>query len=238
MKLKFNKQYWTKKLSHPDWYILLEKDLEELFFPVVHDDPTLKTFRNKIYDLVQGMLEEHQIPLAKKGPNFDAQRKNIDTIIIHHTEEDPIMLPEKISAIGLLRLYAPKYIKNDVLGHKLQGEPIWSGHFYKDHQVFFGYHWYVYPDGKQEQLLPDQAIGWHSGVWDINARSIGIALSGNYEHTSPPLSQIKNVAEIIIEKYPYITKDSIVGHREIKQGRTCPGDTFLPQWKQQLLRLL
>lgn len=232
---EFNKDYWEERLHHPDWYLRLEKDLSEAFLPVVHDDLILKTFRNKVYDLVQEMLDKNQIPLAEEGPDFDIQRKQIDTIIIHHSEEDPKMSPFKISAIGLIRLYAPRYLQNSVIGSELKGQPIWSGHFYKNQQIFSGYHWCVYPDGRSEQWLDDKKIGWHSGVWDINTRSIGIVLAGNYEHSIPPMSQIQGVAEIIKNNYSYVNKNNIFGHLEVKEGRTCPGDKFIEGWKETLI---
>src|SRR3989344_7341638 len=174
MNLKFNKRYWGKKLQYSDWYIRLKKDLDELFLPVVHDNRAIKTFRHKVYGLVEEMLDKNQIPLAEKGFNFDKERKQIDTIVIHHTEEYPNLSPFKISAIGFIRLYASKYLQNDVVGYKLKGKPVWSGHFYNGKQVFFGYHWCIYPNGKIEQWLDNSKIGWHSGVWDVNTRSIGI----------------------------------------------------------------
>lgn len=232
------KSHWESNLQYSDWYIRLEKELNKYFFPVVHDDPSLKKSRHEIYDLIENYLSKDKIPLANEGPHFDEERKKIDTIIIHHTEEDPGMTKEKLSAIGLVRLYAPKYLANDVRGHKLRGEPLWSGHFMNDKQVFYGYHWLIRINGDVEQLLDDKYIGWHSGIWDINTRSIGIALSGNYEHSSPPLKQIESAAKLIKNHYCAIDKVKILGHREVKEGRTCPGDQFLSHWKQMLLKIL
>lgn len=238
MAYRFDKEYWKENLRHPDWYLKLQKDLNEIFFPVVHDNSILKAYRHQVYDLVEEMLAKGQVPLAQKGPNFDSQRKKIDTIIIHHSEEDPYLSPFKISAIGLIRLYTPKFLSNDFLGYRLKGLPIWSGHFYNNQQVFFGYHWCVYPDGKAEQWLDDEKIGLQSGVWDTNTRSVGIVLAGNYEHSIPPVSQIQSVAKIIKDQYSSIDKSKILGHLEVKEGRTCPGDKFLGGWKNTLIDLL
>jgi hypothetical protein len=236
--LKFDKRYWEENLKYPDWYIRLEKDLNEVFFPVVHDDAELKTYRHKIYDLVEEMLVRDQIPLGKTGPNLDKERKKVDMIVIHHSEEDANSSPFKISAIGLIRLYAPKFLGHNDWKFDLRGKPVWSGHFYKGQQVFFGYHWCVYPDGRSEQWLSDDKIGWQSGVWDINTRSIGIVLAGNYEHFTPPITQIKGVAEIIKNNYSKVDKEKILGHLEVRGGRTCPGDKFLGGWKETLINLI
>ena len=184
------------------------------------------------------MLEKGQIPLAKEGPNLDAGRKEIDTIIIHHTEEEPDIRLTKLSAIGFVRQYGRKYLENNVLGHRLKGQAIWSGHFENKKMVFFAYHWLIRPDGKEERLLNDKYIGWQSADKNINARSIAISLSGDYENSRPPLSQIKEAAKIIKENYSYIKKDRILGHREVKKGRTCPGEYFLKEWKNTLLSLI
>ena len=45
----------------------------------------------------------------------------------------------------------------------------------------------------------------------------------------------EEVAKIIKENYPQITKNRILGHREVKEGRTCPGNYFLKEWKNTLL---
>ena len=120
----------------------------------------------------------------------------------------------------------------------VRGEPVWSGHFRQGQMVFFAYHWLIRPDGTCERLLEDSAIGWHAGNWNINTRSIGLALSGNYEHTPPPETQIAAVARLIKTQYPEISSTHILGHRELRSDLTCPGNAFLNGWKETLLQLL
>lgn len=232
----FQRAYWESKLHFPDWYSQLEHELSSFIFPVVHDDPLLKAWRRQVYELVGEMLSRQAIPLASTGPDLDGERKPLDTIVIHHTEEDPNIALPTLSAIGLLRQYGPQYLENDVLGHQVRGKPLWSGHFRQGSMVFFAYHWLVRPDGTAERLLEDSAIGWHAGNWDINTRSIGIALSGNYEHAIPPTTQITAAAQIIRGSYPLIAPERVLGHCEIHPTATCPGDRFLEAWKQRLLQ--
>lgn len=234
----FSYTYWEEKFSTPDWYNQLEFELNNFIFSVVHDDPVLKAWRNQVYGLLGDLLERHQVPLAEQGPDLDAARQPSDTVIIHHTEEDPDIPLAKLSAIGLLRQYGFQYLENDVLGRRVRGEPVWSGHFRQGSMVFFAYHWLVRPDGTCERLLEDRAIGWHAGNWDINTRSIGLALSGNYEHAVPPPEQIAAAAEILKTYYPTIPHTRILGHCEIRADLTCPGEYFLSQWKAQLLQHL
>jgi len=236
--LDFKREYWLNKLQHPDWYVRLEAELRQLFFPVVHHDSQLKAFRNQVYDLVAELLANQRIPLAASGPDLDTERKALDTIVIHHTEEEPAMHLDKLSAIGLIRQYAFQYLENNVLGYPVRGQPIWSGHFREGQMVFFAYHWLIRPDGTTIRLLEDRYIGWHAGHWDTNTRCIGIALSGNYEEDTPPLTQIAATAQLIRDKYAQVEKSRTIGHREVKVGVTCPGAYFLNGWKKSLLETM
>ncbi len=227
--MEINRAQLQEALLKPDWYVPLEEYLRQEIFPVVHDNPEVKRKRHEFYELVEEMLAKENIPLAKNGPDWDAGRKPTDTIIIHHTEEEPWIKLTKLSAIGFVRQYAKKYLESP----KLRGKAIWSGHFKDDQMVFFAYHWLIRPDGQKERLLEDKHIAWHA---EGKSNTIGIAFSGNYEHSSPPIKQIKAAAEIIRSYYDHVDKAKILGHREVMSNRTCPGDQFLPKWKQTLLQ--
>ncbi|MGH2479159.1 MAG: peptidoglycan recognition protein family protein [Ktedonobacteraceae bacterium] len=236
---EFRRAHWESNFRFPDWYTRLEYELTTFIFPVVHDDAATKAWRHQVYELAGEMLERGEIPLATRGPDLDSERQPLDTIVIHHTEEDPAISLATLSAIGLLRQYALHYLDDNVLESKVRGEPIWSGHFRQGQMVFFAYHWLIRPDGVAERLLEDEAIGWHAGNWDINTRCIGIAFSGNYEHNTPPAIQIAAAAQIIKDSYPYVPQERILGHCEVRaNGTTCPGDRFLSEWKGQLLKQL
>lgn len=226
--------YWRLQLTFPDWYVRLGYYLHKTIFPIVHDDPELKARRHVFYGVVSEMLKKGRIPLAKSGPDLDAERQPIEAVIIHHTEEDPDISLDKLNAIALIRQYASAYLDDNLYGHKgVRGQPIWSGHFRDGKQVFFAYHWLIRPDGKAERLLDDKYIARHAV--ELNPTTVGIALSGNYEHSTPPPEQIKATAKIIRENYSFVDIGKILGHCEVMSGRTCPGDKFLPTWKQTLL---
>jgi hypothetical protein len=226
-------EVWKEVLSHHDWYVKLEDFLRNEIFSYEHDPEILKK-RHQFYGLVEEMLKNGQIPLAQEGPDLDAERQPVDTVVIHHTEENPNISLDRLNAIGLVRQFAQKYLDDDLYGHKgVRGQPIWSGHFRDGKQVFFAYHWLVRPDGTTERLLDDKYVGRHA--LEINPRSVGIAFSGNYEHSTPPLEQIQAAAKTIKNNYSYVDSGRILGHREVMENRTCPGDKFLPQWKQVLL---
>jgi hypothetical protein len=234
----FERAHWESEFRWPDWYCRLERELRAYIFPVVHDDPALKVWRHQVYSLAGEMLERGEIPLAQSGPDLDTERRPLDTIVLHHTEEEPDISLAKLNAIGLLRQYGLHYLENNVMGRAVRGEPIWSSHFRRGRMVFFAYHWLVRQNGTCERLLEDRAIGWHAGNWKVNTRSIGIALSGNYEHAAPPAEQIEAVARLISTHYPSIAPKRVRGHCEIRPGLTCPGDRFLHGWKEQVLQHL
>lgn len=230
----FQRAYWESKFRQPDWYRQLEQELREYIFSVVHDDPPLKAWRHQVYTLAGEMLTRGEIPLARTGPDLDKERRSPDTIVIHHTEEDAAISLAKLNAIGLLRQYGLHYLEKPARERK----PVWSGHFRQGRMVFFAYHWLVRPDGFCERLLEDRAIGWHAGNWEINTRSIAIALSGNYEHAAPPAEQIEAAAQLINEQYSSVARERVLGHCEIRPDLTCPGDHFLNGWKEQLVQKL
>lgn len=237
MQLDFQRDYWEERLQYADWYVRLGDELQRLFFPIVHNNPELKAFRHKVYDLVEELLEDHKIPLAESGPDLDAERKPVDTIVIHHTEEEPEMRLSKLSAIGLVRQYGFEYWQADVMGDAVRGKPIWSGHFRNGRMVFFAYHWLMRPDGTVERLLDDAQVGWHAGNWDVNTRSVGMAFAGRYEEAIPPMSQIEAAARVIRKNYPEVEQGRIVGHREVRmrEETLCPGRYFVGGWKETLL---
>jgi len=247
------REYWSEYLQQPDWYIHLEPFLQEWIYAYVHDDKTVKTVREPFYLLVADMLEENEIPLASNGPDFDEPRRRrveqglspIDTVVIHHSEADPgehiDIQPKLLNAIGFIRQYAFEF-SQDV---NLRGKPLWSGHFTSEgKQVFCAYNGIITPDGKREWLLEDRERRyrlWHAGG-EINDRSAGLVVVGNYEHMSPSVIQINGLARTIQENYADVQFDSqhIVGHMEVNSARTCPGEEFLGDngWKSTLLAKL
>jgi hypothetical protein len=227
-------EYWRQQLVNPDWYVRLESYLRNTIYPIVHDNPQLKAERYKFYGLVEEMLKAGDIPLAETGPNLDSERQPINAVIIHHTEEDPNISLDRLNAIGFVRQYGQKYLDNDVYGNRgLKSLPIWSGHFRDGKMVFFAYHWLIRPDGKAERLLDDKYVARHAV--QNNPHTVGIAFSGNYEHSTPPIEQIEATAQTIKNNYSFVDAGRILGHREVMEGRTCPGDKFLDGWKNTLI---
>jgi N-acetyl-anhydromuramyl-L-alanine amidase AmpD len=121
--------------------------------------------------------------------------------------------------------------------------PLWSGHFDgRGNQVFHGYHWLVRRDGSAERLLPDAAIGWHAGNWEVNRCSVGICIDDDLEECAPQSEVVEGIAALIQDNYPTVAAapaGAIVGHHEVSKIPTiCPGAQFDPGWRRQLVGLV
>ena len=96
-------------------------------------------------------------------------------------------------------------------------------------------HLFIDREGLVTQFVPFDKAAWHAGVSEFNGKdncnefSIGIELEGtdHIEYTSDQYSALIEVTKILMQAYPEITIDNIVGHRHIAPMRkTDPGDSF------------
>lgn len=197
-----------------------------------------------LYDFFEMHLTKGDVALGKEWPEADSERKAVDTVVIHHTGSPPGMGRMRLSAIELIRLYAPYFIdpksKRDL---HLKGQPVASGHFCEGKQVFWPYHWIVRSNGRAERLLLDNEIGWHAGDWDVNCRSVAITLDNDYENQRPSTTELNGIAEIINDHYGQASLKNVVGHREVNARTSCPSNLFLTGsinrgWKDEILHVL
>lgn len=224
----FDENEWDTLAQDPLWYAgRLGKEAQALIERADAGDKHKKEIKHAVRSYFTDRLDHGRIALATSGKNEDAERAPLDTVVIHHTSgaAQNYTLPY-LNATQLLRIYAPAY----AAGGERAGQPIWSGHFYKGKQVFWGYHWFIFEDGRAERILPDSSIGWHAGNWDINTRSIGICFAGNFMKQPPNDAMIAAARRIIAENYAGMR---IIGHKEAPRDTTCPGDTFAV-WRHQL----
>lgn len=237
----------TRELvQNPTWYLELSLR-ERLRFAgriaissvVSVDRDIIRNVRDGMYETFERLLDEGVVALGAEGQSMpDEQRKDIDRIVIHHTKRDGLS-KSKLNAMELIRLYVPTYSnlpKDDPEYHL----PIYSGHFREGEQVFWPYHWLVNTDGSTERLLNDDEIGWHSGDWDVNTRSIAIAINTNLTNRTPPRLVVEAVNDLINSNYSQVDnkQSAIVGHREVNSKTTCPGNKFLGSngWKRELTK--
>ncbi|HLG91091.1 MAG TPA: peptidoglycan recognition family protein [Candidatus Saccharimonadales bacterium] len=231
----FDKTRWLEAIKSPDWYVEFIKTAKSI--EKNRDPEIVDKFRRDSRHFFESQLEQGNIALGKNGPNLDAQREPIDTIVIHHTSHKPGYRLSYLNATHMLVIYAPYFMNPTVQGEEnLKNKPLWSGHFKDGKQVFWGYHWLMRMDGKFEKLLEDEQLGWHAGNWQINRRSVAICLDNDYENQDPTDDVLKKLAGFIKEKYPEIK--NVIGHREARGGTTCPGVNFLTIWKLKLVKYL
>lgn len=208
---------WKMNLGRLDWYVCLQADIKQYFF---HHPKTEieKHVRWVLYDLVTEALEQGDVGLGEEGINWDVERKPIKFVVIHHSGTDPEVSISRLSAMGLLRVYAPIYLNKEQFP-EAYGNPIHSHHWKDGRQVFYTYHWLIRQNGAAERLLEDNQIGWHAGDWRINCASIGICLAGNYSLENPTEAALEKLSSIL-KTYKKI---DILPHCEINQKTDCPG---------------
>lgn len=91
-----------------------------------------------------------------------------------------------------------------------------------------GYHYVIRKDGTIEQGRPEWAVGSHA--YGENSHTIGIHLSGNFNVAEPTNEQIESCAVLVAhltQKYGFpADRAHVVGHREVNDDTSCPGDNL------------
>ena len=97
-------------------------------------------------------------------------------------------------------------------------------------------HYTVATDGRVGQSVQEGDTGWHSGLWEMNCRSVGIEHEGQPSRGAwtPSAAQLAASAELVagICQRHGIPADRahIIGHYEVNPGRAaranCPGPTW------------
>lgn len=236
----FDENKWIEAVSHEDWYLSLADDYKNLTKKAEESSKEIaEEIKEEIYQFFENQLSNKSIALGKEGPNWDEERKPIDTVVIHHTKNPSGITWQRLSAMQLIRLYATYYASPYYEKEKhIKGQAIYSNHFKDSEQVFYAYHWLVRMGGSIERLLSDNEVGWQAGNWDVNCRSVAICLDNDFENSSPSGSVLSAIAGLIKEYYPQVSIENIKGHREVNPKTTCPGNQFLNGWKQKLTAMI
>ena len=128
------------------------------------------------------------------------EREETDMIVIHHTGDTDI---------------------------DASAEQINEWHINKDYAAI-GYHFVIRKNGNIEKGRPDWAIGAHA--YGENQHTIGIHLSGAFNSVQPTKAQIESCAHLVAclcdEWEIPIDRKHIVGHREVNDDTSCPGDNL------------
>ena len=233
----FDEKVWSQALQKPDWYLRLFGDYQRLM-RLADENPSgvAESIKEEVYRFLEERLMQGMVALASDGPNRDAERKAIDTVVVHHTKNPSGITWQRLSVMHLIRLYAPYYRQPSSEEGKIAGQAIYSHHFRNGQPVFYAYHWLVRMDGQTERLLNDHEIGWQAGDWDINCRSMALCLDNDFTYQAPSEKVLQAIADLINRHYRQVTGERILGHREVNQKTTCPGNMFLTGWKEVLLQ--
>lgn len=166
--------------------------------------------------------------------DWDAERKPFDTLVIHHSATPTNTTANSIDQSQKERLYLPRYrsANNDPF---VKGLPPHSGHVVNGKERFIGYHHLVSSDGKVTTELQPlikvkdiwyvDMVGWHAGNWDVNCRSLGICLIGDFTDQEPPEAQLKATARLIAYYRTLNPKVRVQPHNAYARTE-CPGRTW------------
>lgn len=203
-----------------------------------------KYAKQRQVDIFEQLLGENAVrvgnPETDELENWDEERTLIDRLVIHHSHRAEGLSIAQLNAMHLLRLYFPRYQRGDLKNSTGSLQPIYSAHFDETgKQVFYGYHWKVERNGEVRRLLPDEALAWHAGDWEMNKRSVAIVIDDDLTNDNPTPPSLDAVAGILSEHYSSInlSPSTILGHKAIS-STLCPGKKFDEGWKQDLLAKL
>jgi len=96
-----------------------------------------------------------------------------------------------------------------------------------------GYHFFINGKGNlygYPQARGQDQVGAHTKANGMNYKSIGIALTGNFQKEKPnevQLTVLKNIIDDLRKEWKIPTKN-VLGHREVKDAATvCPGNNLI-----------
>lgn len=96
-------------------------------------------------------------------------------------------------------------------------------------------HLLISRDGVVTQFVPFDKRAWHAGLSSFQGRdrcndfSIGIELEGadDVAYEKIQYERLATIIKALMDKYPHITRDRMIGHSDIAPGRkTDPGPLF------------
>jgi N-acetyl-anhydromuramyl-L-alanine amidase AmpD len=100
-----------------------------------------------------------------------------------------------------------------------------------------GYHYFIDGKGNLYNGRPTNYVGAHTSADNMNFKSLGICLAGNFEEEEPSREQLVTLEDLLknLCKIYKIQKDNVLGHRQVKGAATlCPGIhllVWLDEWK-------
>ena len=166
--------------------------------------------------------KEHRLEGARicDSPNFsDRLNEEISLLVIHNISLPPGQFGNN---------FVDQFFANKL-------DPKKDPYFEEIYEMKVSSHLFIDREGLLTQFVPFDRAAWHAGVSEFKGRdncnefSIGIELEGTDDLEYPP-NQYKTLIEAtkaLMEAYPNISVDNIVGHKDIAPIRkTDPGEAF------------
>lgn len=168
-------------------------------------------------------IENHWLKQATKidSPNFDERplESDISLIVIHCIS----LPPKQFGGAYIDQLFCNQLNPDD------------HPYFKQIYQIKLSAHLLIKRNGELTQYVAFNQRAWHSGVSEYKGRkkcndfSIGIELegAGTLEYTDEQYKQLNQLIKTLLNYYPSLSRQAIVGHSDIAPGRkTDPGDSF------------
>jgi len=114
-------------------------------------------------------------------------------------------------------------------------DPKKDPYFKEIYEMKVSSHLFIDREGLLTQFVPFDKVAWHAGISEFKGRedcnefSIGIELEGtdDLEYPSNQYKTLIEVTKALMDYYPEIKVDNIVGHKDIAPVRkTDPGEAF------------
>ena len=166
--------------------------------------------------------KEHRLEGARicDSPNFsDRLNEEISLLVIHNISLPPGQFGNN---------FVDQFFANKL-------DPKKDPYFEEIYEMIVSSHLFIDREGLLTQFVPFDRAAWHAGISEFKGRdncnefSIGIELEGTDDLEYPP-NQYKTLIEAtkaLMEAYPNISVDNIVGHKDIAPVRkTDPGEAF------------
>jgi AmpD protein len=166
--------------------------------------------------------KEHRLEGARAfdSPNFsDRLSEEISLLVIHNISLPPGQFGNN---------FVDQFFTNKL-------DPNKDPYFEEIYEMKVSSHLFIDREGLLTQFVPFDKAAWHAGVSEFKGRdncnefSIGIELEGtdDLEYSSNQYKTLIGVTKALMEAYPNISADNIVGHQDIAPVRkTDPGEAF------------
>ena len=166
--------------------------------------------------------KEHRLEGVRvcDSPNFsDRVNEEISLLVIHNISLPPGQFGNN---------FVDQFFTNKL-------DPKKDPYFEEIYEMTVSSHLFIDREGLITQFVPFDKAAWHAGVSEFKGRdncnefSIGIELEGtdNLEYSSNQYKTLIEVTKALMDYYPEIKVDNIVGHKDIAPVRkTDPGEAF------------